>query len=83
MCSNCGVSHPDEGDFVNGFNKRRQEGVTDALGQDIEQNVLEFAIRMKDLKTVLEIGYARYMHRSLANLIGHLAGPSFVPRRQP
>lgn len=81
MCSHCSTSHPDEVDFVNGFNKRRQEGVVDALGQDIEQNVLDFAIRMKDFKTVLEISWSRYMLRTIANLVGHRSGPSFVPRR--
>lgn len=73
MCSNCGVSHPDEGDFVNGFNKRRQERMEpfeDALGQDAFQ-------------VLLAVSYERYMHKSLANLIGHRAGPSFVPRRNP
>lgn len=68
MCSHCD-GHPDEQNFVNAFNKRRQERVsqaepvTDALGQDL-------------LQSWLEVACARFLLNSTRNLIGHVYGSS-------
>lgn len=81
MCSGCSGNY--EGPFDDEDERIRQETL-DVLGQDIEQNVFDFAVRMKDLKTVLEIGYARYMRNTTFNLVGHIQQSSpLVGKRSP